>query len=732
MTQEELAERAQLSVRSVSDLERGIIRSPRKDTVRLLADALGLSDAERAGIAAVARGGAAAGAAVSEVWLAGGQLPVCLPPRRVLLVGREDLLSGLNDRFSARNAPWPRVAALHGLAGAGKSSVAAEYGYQHLADLGLAWQLPAEDTTVLAAEFARLAVQLGSGALARGGDPVAAVHSLLAVFPAPWLLIFDNVPDADSVAIFLPPAGTGHVLITSRNSLWPPDQGVEVPSLGTDIASGFLVDRTGDQDTAAARDLADELGGLPLALEQAGAYIQATDITLSGYLGLLRERSSELLRRGKAAGHPHSVAATLALALTRVEQDDPAAHALLQLLAFLAPDPVPLGVLLSDPDMSSRLEPGVAEVLGPLLGDQLAVGDAMAALRRYSLLIPAGPGMALMHRLVKAVTVDQLSEATVRAWQTGAAALVAAAIPEDTTLPASWPICMRLLPHARATLDMTSRTMTRIAVYLGESGNFQAARDLFEQITQAWQNSGLDNAVHADTLAVRRHLANYSGLAGDAVAARDQLAALLPAFEHVLGTDHPETLALRSTLARWTGKAGDPDAARDQLAALVPKFEHVSGRDHPPVLLARALLAGWTAELGDPAAARDEDAALLQIQEQVLGADHMLTLELRLDLAAWTGEAGDPVAARDQCAALLPAFEQIVGAEHPNTLVTRRLLAHWTGEAGDPASAQDQCAELLPICEKVLGITHPWTLTTRAEHARWADEAVDSDTDRAR
>ena len=102
------------------------------------------------------------------------------------------------------------------------------------------------------------------------------MHGVLAASPAPWLLVFDNAPDRASVAAFVPPAGPGRVLITSRNQIWPPGQALEVPVLDPEVAAEFLVGRTGDPDRRAALDLAGELGGLPLALEQAAAYIQAT------------------------------------------------------------------------------------------------------------------------------------------------------------------------------------------------------------------------------------------------------------------------------------------------------------------------------------------------------------------------------------------------------------------------------------------------------------------------
>ena len=198
--------------------------------------------------------------------------PVRLPPRLVFLAGRDELLAEVGARLTAGDDPGPRLVALCGLGGAGKTSLAVEYAHRHLAEVGVAWQFAAEDATVLAAGFGELAAQLGVRGLADARDPVASVHAVLARFAAPWLLIFDNVADLASVAAFLPPAGPGRMLITSQNPAWP-GQMLDVPMLDQDVAADFLVNRTGDLDRQAARDLADELGGLPLALEQAAAYI---------------------------------------------------------------------------------------------------------------------------------------------------------------------------------------------------------------------------------------------------------------------------------------------------------------------------------------------------------------------------------------------------------------------------------------------------------------------------
>ena len=436
-----------------------------------------------------------------------------LAPRPSVLAGREALLTELDALLSAGDGRAPRIVALCGLGGAGKTSVAVEYAHRHLAEVGVAWQFAAEDATVLAAGFGELAAQLGARGLADVRDPVASVHAVLAGFPAPWLLLFDNAEDLAAVAAFLPPAGPGRVLITSQNPHWP-GPAVDVPVLAPDVAAGFLISRTGDPDRTAARDLAGMLGGLPLALEQAAAYIQATGMTLAGYLSLFRDRAADLLARGQAAGHPASVAATLGLALSRLGDEAPPAAGLLQLLACLAPEPVPLALLLAGAQVAGELAPGVAATAGPLLGDRVAAGDAIAALRRYSLASPAGDGLVLVHRLVQAVSLARVSADVAGQWKQAAASLVQAAVPADTTVPATWPACAVLLPHARAVLHLTSDGTWRIAQYLGYSGSYPAARDLFQLIADAHSDDEAYGPEHPDTLAACANLAAWTGEAG--------------------------------------------------------------------------------------------------------------------------------------------------------------------------------------------------------------------------
>jgi hypothetical protein len=172
----------------------------------------------------------------------GASQPVRLAPRPALLAGRDDLLTSLQDLLSRKGGAGPRIVALYGLGGAGKTSVAIEYAHRHLTELGLVWQFPAEEPAAMAAGFGELAVLLGVRDV--GGDPVAAVHAVLAACTGGWLLIFDNAPDAAAVTGVLPPAGDGQVIITSQSPHWPGDRAVEVPVLDQNVAAGGSEDRS--------------------------------------------------------------------------------------------------------------------------------------------------------------------------------------------------------------------------------------------------------------------------------------------------------------------------------------------------------------------------------------------------------------------------------------------------------------------------------------------------------
>jgi hypothetical protein len=278
------------------------------------------------------------------------------------------------------------------------------------------------------------------------------------------------------------------------------------------------------------------------------------------------------------------VAKVLTLSHARIQAINPLAIQVLNLLACFAPDNLPCSVLDGLPETNP-----------------LQVGEALALLESYSLIIlTPSPieftngqpeDLVSVHRLIQAVTLHQLTPDQRDHTRDIAANLLLAALPDDPNMMRAWPAYQALLPHARSVLPLDSPGLKQMVIYLNASGDYTTAVPLQHDLyTHTAATLGAD---HPDTLTARHNLAVWTSHAGNAAAARDQLAALLPVRERVLGADHPDTLAARHELASWTGQAGDAAAARDQLAALLPVRERVLGTDHPATLVTRHELASW-------------------------------------------------------------------------------------------------------------------------------------------
>ncbi|MFF4192831.1 FxSxx-COOH system tetratricopeptide repeat protein [Nonomuraea sp. NPDC001831] len=658
-------------------------------------------------------------------------------PRRpaATFVGRDTALTALRQTLRDTTGTGVISQAVLGLGGVGKSELALQYAHHHREKYQLVWWIDANSPDQIRVELAALARTLTCGI-----DSVAAEQatveeaaawalSWLAAHPA-WLVIFDNVEDVADVEPYLARLAHGHVLITTRRDIgW---QHLNITPLRLELlprqaAIDLLAGLIGPPDSANSnglRELAEQLGDLPLALTQAGAYIARTPrMTLTGYLELLKSAPARMYATAATAGGDAErvVAKVLTLSHTRIQAINPLAIDVLNLLACFAPDNLPCSVLDGLPTT-----------------DPLQVGEALALLESYSLitltpspveLVPGQPeDLVSVHRLVQAVTLHQLMPDQRDQARNSAAELIQAALPDQPRAIGTWPAFQALVPHARAVLPADSPGLHQLIDYLDASGDYTTAVQLQQAIySHALATLG---AEHPATLIARHNLAWWTGEAGDALTGRDQYTALLPVLERVLGAEHPETLATRNNLAILTGESGDVVTARDQYTALLPVLERVLGTEHPNTLAARHNLAIWTGGAGEAVVARDQFAALLPILERVLGVEHPRTLAARHNLARETGEAGDAATARDQYTALLPILERVRGAEHRNTLIARHYLARWTGEAGDAATARDQFAALLLILRRVEGAEHPSTLAARSNLARWTAEAGDAATAR--
>jgi Domain of unknown function (DUF4062)/Tetratricopeptide repeat len=409
-----------------------------------------------------------------------------IPPPVRSFTGRDEQLADLHAQLTSRGAATlVPTAALYGMGGIGKTQLALAYAQRHRDQYQLGWWVPAETELGLLTALADLAVALGLPAELPPAELAAAARDALGERSG-WLVIFDNVPDSAAVVEFLPGAGGGHVLVTSRNSAW---QGIADPIavelLSLESAVGLLLSRSGDPDKHAAARLAEALGRLPLALEQAAAYAGAQQLSLAEYLGLFSRRRDELLALGRPLAYQGTVDATFALALDRLRESHPAATQLLELSALLAPDEIPLPLLLSSPKL-------LPEPLATVAKDELQRRQVIGVLYQAGLLTRDTAETARMHRLVQAVAVAHQSDAERHQRTVEAVGLLEHLFPSNSWEPDRWPLCTQLLTHVRSVLDhaqalqLTSRTLagllTKTGLHLwGRGLDLHAARELHEQ-----------------------------------------------------------------------------------------------------------------------------------------------------------------------------------------------------------------------------------------------------------
>ncbi len=679
LTQEELAEAAGLSPRSVSDLERGINRTARKDTAVLLGGALGLAEPVRALFVAAARGlvpaaevlGAVRGAR-PQVWN--------IPARNPGFTGRDDLLAEVREQLLAGDKS--AVQALHGMGGVGKTQLAAEYAHRFAGTYGLAWWINAEQGGLIGDQVAALGLALGCVQPGAGTEAVRAAVLAELRHRGRWLLVFDNAEDPADVAPWLP-GGGGHVLISSRQRGWDEVAAlVEVNVLARAESVAILQTRVAVLSGADADRLAAKLGDLPLAIAQAAGFMADTGMTADEFLVLLRTRAGQLLAQGAPGSYPRSLAAATGLIADRLARQDPAAAELASVCAFLAPEPIPESLFTG----AVSVLPGE---LAARAADPLAWRQTLAHMTRQSLARIDHRGLQ-MHRLTQAILRDRLTPAQAAATRKHAEALLAASNPGDPPNPVTWPRWARLTPHVLAAdLAATDSPALRelaghTAWYLIERGDTRTAHDLVSGAHQQWHDRlGED---HEHTLTAAHYLAWTLLEMGRHAESRDLNRDTLVRRRRVLGEDHPDTLYTGHNLAIDLRELGEVQAARDLDQDSLDRHRRVLGEDHPDTLRSAAMLAFDLRELGEVQAARDLDQDTLDRRRRVLGEDHPDTLRSAGFLAIDLRELGELPAARDLDQDTLARRRRILGQDHPDTLTSAANLAadlRALGEADD-------------------------------------------------
>jgi tetratricopeptide (TPR) repeat protein len=613
-----------------------------------------------------------------------------VPPRNRNFIGRDDLLKNLRRTLRAKRAgAVVQASAAYGLGGVGKTQLAIEYAHRFASDYDLIWWIPAEQPVAIPGRLAALARRLGLPEHTDKSEQFALLFEELGGRDR-WLLVFDNATAPSELAPYQPPAGGGHVLVTSRNPAWTSmATPLVVEVLPRAEAVAFLRARARRPDDPAAEALAAALGDLPLALEQAGTYVEKTCGTLDGYLELLKARGGALLEIDGPVDYQHTVATTWTLALEQVCVQAPAAEDLLRLYAFLAPDDLPRTLLGEHSHCLPRRLQQAAR-------DRFAFDQTLAALASYSL-VTVGEHTLTMHRLVQTVVREQLSRRLARAWAGAAVRLVRAAFPDESEDVRAWPVCARLLPHALtasghaealgAELKATSGLLCQAAAYLWCQAELEQTRQLLERalaISEAQLGPEHPDTAHClnDLGAVLRGL-------GDLSAARDHHQRALAIYESQLGPNHPGTTASLNSLGLLLRDLGDLPAARGSFERALAIREAQLGPNHPDTAQSLNNLGLVLHDLGDLSAARNHHERALAIREAQLGPDHPGTAASLDNLGTVLHELGDLSAARDHHQRALTILEARLGPTHPNTVTVRQNVAEALRELGKRSEAAE-------------------------------------------
>jgi tetratricopeptide (TPR) repeat protein len=642
------------------------------------------------------------------------QFPGALPPiwnikhhRNPNFTGREEELKALRASLLAGETA-ALVQAITGLGGIGKTQLALEYAYRHGGDYDAVWWVRSEDPLTLAGDYASLAARLDLPEKEEQQVIVDAVKEWLRLNPG-WLLIFDNAEDVKLTRGYIPPGNTGHVVITSRNPQWKgAAKPLPVKTLPVAEAIELLGKRTGQQDDATTKRLAEALGCLPLALEQAGAYIEACGCTLAHYLDLFEKRQYDLMQEGEpSTEYPTTVATTWNLSFQSVEAENPAAAELLRLCAFFAPDAIPLKMLIDGADE-------LPESLAATVCDTFLLDKAVMALRKYSLVEVENEKLTI-HRLVQAVVRHALNKDAFKQWTGIAAHIVNASFSNESLDARTWSICAPLLPHASTALSHTetiqfvspetTRLLTNAGLYLQARAEYTQAKKMLERALAIDKVALGPN--HPDVAIDLNNLGSVLKDQGDLAGAKTIFERALAIDEAAFGLDHPDVAIDLNNLGMVLKDQGDLAGAKALFERAINIGEAALGLDHPQVATFANNLGLVLQAQGDLTNAKILLERALAIDEAALGPNHP-KVAIRLNNLGMVLQAqGDLAGAKALFERALAIDEAALGLDHPQVASFANNLGMVLQAQGDLAGAKALFERALAIDEAALGPNHP-------------------------
>jgi tetratricopeptide (TPR) repeat protein/CO dehydrogenase nickel-insertion accessory protein CooC1 len=634
---------------------------------------------------------AGAAAPAEELRFPGTVPPIWnVPARNADFTGRGATLELLRDKLAGGGAPVVLAQALYGLGGVGKTQLALEYAHRFMADYDLVWWVPSERAEEISQALAELARKMGL----KVGDNVAeaaetALEELRRDTTPHWLLIFDNAEDPKELEPYLP-GGGGHMLITSRNQAWThAAEPLEVDVFTRDESVAHLLRHVPALDPADAKKVAEALGHLPLAVEQASAWLEQTGMPAHAYVEQLATQSTRILALNQPPDYQLPVVATWNLSFERLKERSPAAVRLLQLCAFFSPQPIDMSLLYSD-EMLAALLP-----LDDTLTEKLMLGRVIRDISRFALVkVDQGSNSLQIHRLVQAVIRSQMTDEEQVEARHEVHKILVGARPHrgDTDDPANWSRYNLIWPHLGPSLaeecddPRTRQLLIDWVRYQWKHGEFEACLSLANRLENLWTAQlGPD---HQQTLHLRFHIANVLRSQGRFSEALELDTYVLERQRAILGPDHPHALMTAGGLGADLCALGRYQEALASYRETYESFKEQFGEDYPRTLAAAHNLAISLRLVGDCFAARDLDQETLDRRRVVLGENHPYTLHSAANLAQDMREGG---AFRDSVDLLRRTLDRfaVLGDDMPETLRTATSLAVSLRKAGEQVEARD-------------------------------------------
>ena len=416
--------------------------------------------------------------------------------------GREEVIAQLHESLGSGKVA-SQTQAISGLGGIGKTQVAVEYAHRyHNAYQVILW-VRGDTREKMLSDIAALSfvLNLKEQYEQEQHRMIEAVRNWLRR-NAHWLLIIDNIEDLTLMRTSLPSAVRGSILLTTRTQTTGNiAHRVDLEKMTLEEGALLLLRRTkmvgqdaclqdaSPLDSQRAKAIAEALDGLPLALDQAGAYIEESGCSLADYLRLYQAGRMRLLnRRGSFdTDHPASVTATFVHSFEKIEKSSPATVELLHFCAFLHPDAIPEEVIVRG---AAELGP----VLQPVASDPFALDAAIVTLRRFSLMRrEPETNMLSLHRLVQAVLQDRMCEQTRQTWAERTVRAINLALP-DVNNYSMWQRCQQCMPHAQRCVDLieewkmvspeAERLLEQTGVYLRIQAEYKQASVLFQRASE--------------------------------------------------------------------------------------------------------------------------------------------------------------------------------------------------------------------------------------------------------